>query len=340
MPSNLTLVTIVERLVGDPEYSTNVDLTESCLKILQFDVSRLFVHYQSVIDGLPVIRSFSGIPMDLSDGVCATLMVKLESLTTKSATLATLGAAVRPTLLFVVAFALNITPHEAVHALVSYLLGFSSTLFQMWVDPDAASASLLQLAAIAAAGPIFSLAVGMISWLLYKNVYKWRPSGLFLLMMAIVGIYSFLGPVAGAAFGGDFNIALKFMTVSGMIQYAMSAIGLVLLSVFMFFMGMELSWWAPPGFGRGKNVACTTVAPWLIGTPLVILIYSPLPRFLIGSTLSGSALWVFAAIGATFGYSKTPTTHSVPSLTRLDLTVAIGALLMVRMLAHGMRLAR
>jgi hypothetical protein len=265
--------------------------------------------------------------------------VKLEFLTPKSATRATLGAAVRPTLLFVVAFALNITPHEAAHALVSYLLGFSSTLFQMWVDPDAASATRGQLATIAAAGPIFSLAVGMISWLLYKYVYKRRPSGLFLLMMALVGIYSFLGPVAGAAFGGDFNMGLKFMTVSGMIQYAMSAIGLILLSVFMFFMGIELSWWAPLSFGRAKNVACTTVAPWLIGSALVILIYLPLPKFLIGSTISGSALWAFAVIGAAFGFSKTRTAHSVPSLTRLDLIITIAALLMVRILAHGIRLA-
>lgn len=266
-------------------------------------------------------------------------MVTLESLTPKSATPTTLGAAVRPTLLFAVAFALTITPHEAAHALVSYLLGFNSTLFQMWVDPDAASATSVQLATIAAAGPIFSLAVGMISWLLYQRAYKRRPPGLFFLMMALVGIYSFLGPVAGAALGGDFNIALRFMAVSKTTQYGMSAIGLVLLSVFMFFMGMELSWWAPPSFGRGKNVACTTVAPWLIGTALIILAYSPLPRFLIGSTLSGSVPWIFAVVGAAFGFSKTRTAHSVPSLTRLDLIITIAALLMVRILAHGIRLA-
>jgi len=39
------------------------------------------------------------------------------------------GVAVRPTLLFMVAFALNITPHEAAHAATGYMLGFSSTLY-------------------------------------------------------------------------------------------------------------------------------------------------------------------------------------------------------------------
>ena len=45
-----------------------------------------------------------------------------------------------PTFLFVVAYALNVTPHEIVHALTSYSLGFNSTVFQMWVNPDSAQA--------------------------------------------------------------------------------------------------------------------------------------------------------------------------------------------------------
>jgi hypothetical protein len=39
----------------------------------------------------------------------------------------TWAVASRPTLLFVVAYALNVTPHEIVHALTSYSLGFNST---------------------------------------------------------------------------------------------------------------------------------------------------------------------------------------------------------------------
>jgi hypothetical protein len=206
----------------------------------------------------------------------------------------------------------------------------------MWANPDAASATPTQLALIAAAGPLFSLTVGVISWLLYN---KWRPQGLFFLMMAMVGIYSFLGPVAGAAFGGDFNIALKFLGISTIIQDAASATGIVLLSLFMFCMGRELSWWAPLSFGRAKNVVYTTVAPWLVGTILILLIYSPLPRFLVGSTLFSSIFWVFAVMGATFGFSRTRTAHPTPSLTRPDLIITIGALIMVRALAHGIRLA-
>jgi hypothetical protein len=71
----------------------------------------------------------------------------------RSKTVHRAGVAVRPTLLFVAAFALNASPHEATHALTAYLLGFNSTLYQMWVNPEAAGATPRQLIAIAVAGP-------------------------------------------------------------------------------------------------------------------------------------------------------------------------------------------
>jgi hypothetical protein len=77
------------------------------------------------------------------------------------------GVAFRPTLLFMTAFALNVTPHEAAHAVASYMLGFNSTLYQMWVNPDAAAATPRQLIAIAVAGPLFSLTMGLVSSVLY-----------------------------------------------------------------------------------------------------------------------------------------------------------------------------
>lgn len=241
--------------------------------------------------------------------------------------------------MFAAAFALNTTPHEAAHAIVGYSLGFNATLFKMWVNPDAASASSGQLVVIAVAGPIFSLTLGIFSWLLYRGRFKQKPSGLLWLMLAIVGIYAFLGPMAAAAFGGDFNIAVKATGTSKIIQDSVSAVGLVSLPIFMFFMGRELIVWAPPGSGRAKAVISTTVAPWLIGTLLVLLIYWPLPAFLIGPTLVGSVFWAFAVIGAIFGYSRALSVHPIPSLTRSDLIVILAAVSMVWMLAHGLRLA-
>jgi hypothetical protein len=266
------------------------------------------------------------------------IIVNSQPPRSRSEALRTFGIAARPTLLFVAAFALNVTPHEAVHAGVAYLLGFNSTLFQMWVNPDAATASARQAAAIAAAGPIFSLVLGAITWLLYKWRYSGRPSGLIFLMLAVNGIYAFLGPLVGTAFGGDFNIALKSLGASQVIQAVASITGLVSLPTFMFFMGKELSLWAPLSYGRAKNVLCTTCAPWFIGSLLILLVYWPLPTFLIGPTLIGSVFWFFAVLGASFSFSKARIVHSTSSVNGSDLAVMTLALIMVRMVVHGFRL--
>ena len=251
----------------------------------------------------------------------------------------TWAVASRPTLLFVVAYALNVTPHEIVHALTSYWLGFDSTVFQMWVNPDSAEATPSQLAIIAISGPLFSLLVGAVCWALYQRRFRERPSGLAFLMMAMVGIYSFLGPLAGAALGGDFHLAFSFLQISTTITYIASAIGFILLPSFMYYIGTELVCWVPSEFGRVKAVACTTLAPWLVGTFLLLLLYWPLPRFLVGATIGGSVFWAFAVLGAALGLPSRRPVAAISSFTRADLILAIAALAMVRLLVHGVRLA-
>jgi hypothetical protein len=193
-----------------------------------------------------------------------------------------LGVAFRPTLLFMTAFALNVTPHEAAHAVASYMLGSNSALYQMWGNPDAAAATPRQLIEIAVAGPLFSLTMGLVSSVLYLWRYSRGPSGLLFLMLAIVGFYLFLGPVAAATFGGDFNVALQFAAVSKLLKNVISVVGVLILPTMMYFMGKELSSWSPLLFSRSKAVLCTTLGPWLSGTILVTLVYLPLPKFLIG----------------------------------------------------------
>jgi hypothetical protein len=249
------------------------------------------------------------------------------------------GVASRPTLIFVTAFALSVTPHEVAHALTGYCLGFNSTLFQMWVNSEPAVATPTQRAIIAAAGPIFSLALGVASWLLYRRLRQ-APSGLLFLMMAIIGTYSFLGPLVGAAFGGDFNLVFTLLGLPTLLRSGFSVMGVLLLSSFMFLVGRELAGWAPTEFSRAQAVACTTVAPWLIGTPLTLLAYWPLPRFLVASTLAGSIFWVFAVFGARFGPSASRHPGRNSSITRTDLIATILALAMVRFLATGVDLAR
>jgi hypothetical protein len=230
------------------------------------------------------------------------------------------------------------TPHEAAHAAVAYTLGFSLTLFQLWVNPDAAQASPEQQALIEVAGPFFSVSVGAVCLLIYGRL-KHRPSGLIFLMLATMNIYIFLGSLFAAAMGGDFNIALTALGAPKALRYVLSAAGLILLSLFMFFVGRELLRWAPSDFGRVKAVVVTTVAPWLIGTLLATTLYLPLPNFLIGPNLVGSVFWLSAVFGAAFGRGL-PRSAGLSSITRWDFLITIAAVVMVRLLVHGVRLVR
>ena len=151
-------------------------------------------------------------------------------------------------------------------------------------------------------------------------------------------VYSFLGPLAGSALGGDFNLAFTFLDVPKVVRYGTSATGFVLLPCFMFFMGGRLVGWAPSNFGRAKAVGCTTVAPWLIGTALILLVYWPLPSFLIGSTLGGSVFWLFAVMGATFGFSTPRPAETISSFSGWDFMITLIAVAMVRLLVNGVRL--
>jgi len=177
-----------------------------------------------------------------------------------------------------------------------------------------------------------------VCWLLYQRRFQERPSGLGFLMMAIVGIYSFLGPLAGAALGGDFHTAFTFLHLSAAVSYVASAVGFILLPSFMYYTGRELLRWAPREFGRTKAVACTTLAPWLVGTLLLLVIYCPLPQFLIGSTLGGSMFWAFAVLGAALGFPARRPAKTISSITRSDLALTIAAVAMVRLLVNGIRL--
>jgi hypothetical protein len=247
----------------------------------------------------------------------------------------TYGFILRPTLLFVAAYMLTMTLHEITHALVAYLLGFSSTVFQLWVAPDTAYASGAQRALIALAGPIFNLALGTLGWIGYLRRPD-GPSGLALLMLGIMGIYSFLGPLVGAALGGDVNIALRALQMPTPLRSAISAVGVVSLPCFMYIAGTELRRAAPLGASRTQAVLITVIAPWLIGTALAVVLYLPLPSVLIMSTLTGSIFWLFAVIGAWRRESSGQ--QRAYAVRFADVAFAVVPLLIVRALVNGVRL--
>lgn len=249
----------------------------------------------------------------------------------------TWSAACRPTLLFVATYMLTTTSHEAVHAAIAYLLGFPSTLFQLWVNLDTANATRREQAVIATAGPCFCLCVGIACGMAYR-AFRQRPAGLVFLMLAISAVYTFLGNLFGAALGGDIRRALSLLGAPAGIRYAVSATGFALLAVYMFRMGRELLSWAPSGSGLAKAVVSVTVAPWLIGGSLVILFYWPLPPSLVAPTLVGSAFWIFAVAGACLGRTARTIGSLASGIQAADLVISAVTLVLVRFLVGGVRL--
>jgi len=257
----------------------------------------------------------------------------------RTGTMRTLGIAARPTLLFAVAYALNTTPHEAVHALTAYVLGFNSIIYQMWVNPEPAQATPQQLATIAASGPIFSLTAGALCLLIYAWRFRKRPSGLLFILLALVGVDCFLGPMAGAQFGGDFRTVFELLGISARIGVTASAFGWILLALFMFLMGRELVGWVPRQIGRFNAVLSATAGPALAGPLLISILYWPLPRFFVGSTIAGSLFWIFALFGATTGIKRPHPERDLAAFTWVDASVSIAAIVMIRVFASGIRLA-
>ena len=250
-----------------------------------------------------------------------------------------LTTAARPTLLFVVAYAFNTTPHEAFHALTAYLLGFNSTIYQMWVNPDQASATPSELATIAAAAPIFSLTAGVVCLLIYTSRFRLRPSGLLFLMLAFVGIVCFLAPMAGSTFGGDFHTTFEFLAAPRWISAIVSVVGWLALIAFTFLMGHELAGWVPPQFGPAGTVISAAVAPAVAGTLLIVFLYWPLPRSLILSTMSGAGFWLPTMIGAALGFARPRPQRELAAFTWQDAVVGVTAIVMIRVFATGVRLA-
>ena len=86
---------------------------------------------------------------------------------------------IRPLLLFVSAYAIDTSVHEAAHALAAYALGIPARLFHIYASVDLSSASIHDQAVVRAAGPITSLLFGALCWLGYRAARgKWEVRNL------------------------------------------------------------------------------------------------------------------------------------------------------------------
>jgi len=243
----------------------------------------------------------------------------------------------RPILWFVTASTITVLLHEGAHALTAFALGLPPTLYQYYVDWPQENATLAQQAAIHTGGPTVSLLVGLCCWLAYRRM-KPSAAGLPLLYLAAFGVAMFFGHLMSAAFTGDFSGVLRWLELPMPARYAISAIGAAGTAAVMFWLGRQLREWIPAEAGKAFGVIGVVVAPIIIGTAIILLINQPVPPCppFVSSRLSQAGLGMFTLLGA----ARPGASTAVRSfrLWWIDGTIAIAAVLIVRILVFGITL--
>jgi hypothetical protein len=244
------------------------------------------------------------------------------------------GVVLRPALAFIGAYVITNGLHELAHACAAYWLGVPSTLFHFYVDVDLSSQTPYVQGIVRAAGPVFSLALGVLCWFLHRAVRgRWLELPFFYL--AVFGVAGFLGSLSSAAFVGDFSEIAAVMNLSDQVRYAIAGIGLFLLIGFAFDIGRELREWLPASFGAFRGMLAVAVLPAVIGTAAIVAIYQPLPAGSMIARSGEGAFWLFAAVGTLVGSARPAQDGRALVVRPGDWAFALLAVLLLRVMALG-----
>jgi hypothetical protein len=243
----------------------------------------------------------------------------------------------RPTVWFTAASIVSVLLHEWAHALVAHAVGKSTEIHQYWVNWDWLTATVSQRAIVGAAGPVFSLALGLLCFVLYRKLAQ-SSAGLPLLFLSTIGIAVFFGNLMSTAFVGDFSNAATVLGLPMGLRYGASAIGAASSAAVLFWQGHELRRWVPSDAGRVYGAIGVTVIPVIIGTVFIILINQPTPPDMgfASARIGEAAFEVFAVAGALMTRSSGGRIRFLrPSWT--DAAVLLLAVFAVRVMAGGVR---
>ena len=240
----------------------------------------------------------------------------------------------RPIVLFAAAYSIVGILHELTHALIAYVFRIPFTLFHFAVNLDQAHGTLNQRAVVGVAGPLAGLGIGLFSWGAYRGARNSRL-GLPLLYFVMFGVGTFFGNLISTAFVGDFSRLALALQLPMVVRYSASVLGILLLCGLSFLIGMELRRWTPVGVSAAKAMIGMVALPTILGTAIVLLIFSPMPSNFAYARIGESSFWIAAAVG-TLVHPK----HSTDSRRRLDLGWADIALLLagalvVRLMVGG-----
>lgn len=240
----------------------------------------------------------------------------------------------RPIALLAAAYILIAVTHEWAHALTAYALGVPFTLFHFAVNLERGRGTLTERAAIAAAGPLCSLMIGLICWFAYRRASGSRAE-LPLLYLATLGGATFFGNLMSSAFVGDFSRVALALRLPAAARYAASVVGLLSLCGLIFKAGWELRRLAPAGSSTPRAMLGMVVLPAAAGTAVVTLASLPMPAPLLSARLAEASFWAFGAAG--LSVSRGAPSGGVRTLRPGwdDAAALAAAVLAVRVMARG-----
>lgn len=240
------------------------------------------------------------------------------------------------TISFVLASMVNSLLHESAHAAAGLALGLTPTISPFNVD-FAPAGSTTQQVVTAAAGPLFSLAMGLV---LMTVARSWGRgfARLFWMWLSFMGVMNFAGYcfIAPWARAGDTGKVLALLDAPLAVSLLVGLVGAAAVVWLSRRFAVEVKRYAQD-LTTERQLA---FRPWLIGTPIIIVLSVaelarfdvPIaPRLLI--LMYGVALGIFAPMQFIFRdrvhNALEPLVLERVSVVGLGLTVAVGVLSVV-----------
>jgi hypothetical protein len=244
----------------------------------------------------------------------------------------------RPTIWFTTASIVSVLLHEWAHALTAHAVGKAAEMHQYWVAWDWLTATVSQRTIVGAAGPVFSLALGLICFVLYRKSAQ-SSTGLPLLFLSTIGMAIFTGNLMSTAFVGDLSNAATVLGLPMSVRYGATILGAASSAGVLFYQGRELRRWAPADAGRVFGAVGVTAIPVVAGTAFIILVNQPTPPDMAfaSARLGESAFELFAVAGALTARGDNARIRVVLPLW-IDAAALIVAVSAVRVMAGGIPL--
>jgi len=194
---------------------------------------------------------------------------------------------INATILFIIAAILEMTLHECAHFFAAISIHAKAILYHNYVYYDMAGRSLSEEIYCAAAGPVFSLLIGIVAQLCLRRNIANPLTRLFILFLAVFGYAGFWGYVGIAPFFsyGDTGFVLRALNcpmwlISVLAILAIPCLYITMKSLAKYFISLMSVDIAASIEERKKFINNIVVMPLIFGTIVYTLLNLPVPTTL------------------------------------------------------------